>query len=139
MEALQQGAIKMTNYEALDAFTSHMQLVHVYIASFVSVTSAFLVVVHLASKQLPNLIANLALALYIFASIFFVVNFQRSFTMTIAIRDYMASANMSWYPAATEPQWIMPSTMWIGVIVMFVLASGAIWYFLSKEKLLTDV
>ena len=108
-------------------------------SSFVSVTSAFLVVVHLASKQLPNLIANLALALYLFASIFFVVNFQRSFTMTIAIRDYMMSSNMSWYPAVTEPRWIMPSTMWIGVIVMSVLAAGAIWYFLSKEKLLTDV
>jgi hypothetical protein len=29
--------------------------------------------------------------------------------------------------------------MWIGVIVMSALAAGAIWYFLSKEKLLTDV
>src|SRR5210317_2405477 len=105
-------------------------------SSFVSVTSAFLVVVHLASKQLPNLIANLALALYLFASIFFLANFQRSFTMTIAIRDYMASSNMSWYPAVTEARWIMPSTMWVGVTVMTALAAGAIWYFFSRKKML---
>ena len=126
----------MTNYESLDAFTSHMNLVHVYFASFISVTSAFLVVVHMASKRLPKVIANLVLALYVFASIFFLVNFQRSFTMTIGVRDYMTSSNMSWYPAVTEPKWIMPSTMWVGVTVMTALAAGAIWYFFSRKKML---
>lgn len=128
----------MTNYEALDAFTSHMDLVHVYLASFVSVTSAFLVVVHIASRRLPRLISNLAVALYGFASIFFLVNFQRSFTMTIGVRDYMTRADMLWYPAVREPQWIMPFTMWIGVIVMSVLAAGSIWYYLVRKRRLDE-
>ena len=122
----------MTNYETLDAFTSHMDLVHVYFASFISATSAFLVVVHIASKQLPKLISNLAVALYAFTSIFFIVNFQRSFTMTIGVRDYMTNSNISWYPAVLEPRWIMPTTMWIGVFVMTVLTAGSIWYFFTK-------
>ena len=124
----------MTNYEALAAFTSHMDLVHVYFASFVSVTSAFLVVVHIAATRLPKLISNLALALYVFASIFFLVNYQRSFTMTIGVRDYMTNSDMLWYPAVTEPQWVMPLTMWIGVIVMSVLAAGSIWYYLVRKR-----
>ena len=124
----------MTDSEALAAFTSHMDLVHVYLASFISVTSPFLVVVHIASSRLPRLISNLAVALYVFASIFFLVNFQRSFTMTIGVRDYMTNADMAWYPAVTEPQWIMPFAMWLGVIVMTVLAAGSVWYYLVKRR-----
>ena len=111
-----------------------MDLVHVYFASFISVTSAFLAVVHIAARRLPKLISNLAVALYVFASIFFLVNYQRSFTMTIGVRDYMTKADMLWYPAVTEPQWIMPFTMWIGVIVMSVLAVGSIWYYLVRRR-----
>ena len=54
--------------------------------------------------------------------------------MTIGVRDYMTNADMLWYPAATEPWWIMPFTKWIGVIVMSVLAVGSIWYHVVRKR-----
>lgn len=111
-----------------------MDLVQVYFVSFISATSALLVVAHLASKELSSTIVKLAIALYTFTAIFFLGNFQRAFNVTIAVRDRMVSENVSWYPAAVEPQWIIPAVMWIGVAVMVVLAVGSISYLISTRR-----
>ena len=124
----------MNEYELLDALMSHMYLVQVYFVSFISATSAFLVVAHLAAKELPSTIVKLAIALYGFTAIFLLANFQRAFAITIAVRDKMTALNMAWYPAVVEPQWIMPTVMWIGVLVMSVLSVGSIWYFVSSRR-----
>ena len=124
----------MTDYEFIDAFVLHMNLVQMYFISFISATSAFLVVAHLAAKELPATMVRLAIGLYVFTSIYFLANFQRAFSITIAVRERMVESNLTWYPAVSEPQWVMPSVMWIGASVMLVLSIVSIWYFISSQK-----
>ncbi len=123
----------MTDYELLDLLISHMELVHVYFLSFISATSAFLVVAHSAAKKLSSAIVKIAVTLYLFTTIFFIANFQRSFTITINVRDQISNAQLSWYATVYEPQWIMPSTMWIGVFIMLILSVASTWYFISSR------
>jgi len=124
----------MNEYELLNTFAAHMDLVQTYFVSFISATSAFLVVAHLAAKELSSSIVTLAISLYAFTAIFFLASFQRTFTATIGLRDKMLAFDMTWYPAVTEPQWLLPTVMWIGVAVMAVLAAGSISYFVTAQR-----
>ncbi|MFT4562612.1 MAG: hypothetical protein ACI9BW_002358 [Gammaproteobacteria bacterium] len=124
----------MSEFELLNTFVLHMDLVQTYFVAFISATSAFLVVAHLAAKELSSTIVKLAIGLYTFTAIFFLASFQRTFAGTIGLRDKLLAANMTWYPAVSEPQWLMPTVMWIGVVVMVVLTTGSISYFVASQR-----
>lgn len=124
----------MTEYELQDAFLSCIDMGQVYFLSFISATSAFLVVAHLAAKTISSNLTKLAVGLYSFTAIFYLGNFQRAFTAVIAFRDKMAEANMSWHPAVADPQWVMPVIMWMGVTIMILFAFSSVVYFISARK-----
>ena len=124
----------MSGYELLDAFDSHLSSVISFFVAYISATSAFLVVGYLAAKDLPALVARLAISLYSLTAIFFLAVFQRHWTSLLTIRSQMRDAGLVWYPAVYEPQWIIPTTLWTGVFVMAVLYAGSIWYFISARR-----
>ena len=124
----------MSGYELLDSFDSHLASVISFFLAYISATSAFLVVAYLTAPQLPRLVARLVVGLYSLTAVFFLMIFQRHWTSMLTIRDQMADTGLSWYPAVYEPRWILPITMWFGVIVMSVLYVGSVWYFVSVRR-----
>ena len=124
----------MNEYGLLDAFNQHLGTTVSFFVSYISATSAFLVVAYLAGKQLPPIVAKLAIGLYSLTAVFFMALFQRHWTSLMSVRDKMHDMDLSWYPAVYESQWFMPITMWIGVMVMAVLYAGSVWYFISARR-----
>jgi len=117
----------MTEYELADIFQSHVQMMGTFFFGFLSATSAYLVVVHLAGREIPGFLARVTLAIYAAASVFLVTSFQRQSMLLLDVRELMASG-MPWHTAVYEPQWIMPTMIWIAVGVMVVLFVSSIWY-----------
>ncbi len=124
----------MSGYELLDAFDSHLASVISFFVAYISATSAFLVVAYLAAPRLPSLVARLVVGLYSLTAVFFLMIFQRHWTSMLTIRDQMGDAGLSWYPAVYEPPWVLPTAMWVGVIVMSILYVGSVWYFVSARR-----
>ena len=124
----------MNEYGLLDAFNQHLGTTVSFFVSYISATSAFLVVAYLAGKQLPPIVAKLAIGLYSLTAVFFMALFQRHWVSLLSVREKMHDVDLSWYPAVYESQWFMAVTMWIGVAVMAVLYAGSVWYFISVRR-----
>ena len=124
----------MNEYQLLDAFNSHLGITVSFFVANISATSAFLVVGYLAARDLPLIVARLAVGLYSLTALFFLLLFQRHWTSLMGIRDQMREVQLSWYAAVNESPWFMPITMWIGVIIMLTLYFGSVWYFISTRR-----
>jgi hypothetical protein len=54
----------MSDYELVDAFMRHVGVIMVFFMAFLSATSAFLVVVHLAAAAIPKLLVRVTVTVY---------------------------------------------------------------------------
>jgi hypothetical protein len=127
----------MSDFELLDAFMSHGAVSLTFFTAFISATSAFVVVAYLAGKNLPSSVANITVAIYSVASIYFVSSFQRLTTSLIAIRDQM-SDTLAWHPAVSEAEWVLHGLAWSGFIATGILYFSAIWYFYHVRMKIHD-
>jgi len=123
----------MSDYELVDAFMSHANIALTYFMGFISATSAFVVIGHIAARDIPASLANIATAIYTVASVFFVASFQRVSTAIVAIRDQMGES-LIWHPAAAEPAWVLHGLVWSGFGATAILYTSAIWYFFHARK-----
>jgi hypothetical protein len=123
----------MTDYELIDVFTSCIGLMINIFMAFISVTSAFLIVLFLAGDELPVFLKKLITAIYCAAGIFVIAIFHRTFTMQIDVRDQMGPS-LAWHTGVYEPQWLMPAVMYIGIAIMLMLFIGALWYLIHSGK-----
>ena len=101
---------------------------------FISATSAFLVVAHLASKEMYKALAIVTVALYVVASVVLIGGTNRQSLIVFGIRDLLKQSNvMQWHPAVYEAEWIFPTLMHGIPIVETLLFFDAIWYFLHAR------
>lgn len=125
----------MSQYELLDAFTTHGLAILTIQFGFISATSAFVAIAYIAGKELPPRIATLAVVLYAFMAIFFTgvtIQFGRGL---IDIRNQMSDAGLIWYAAARESDWIAPGIVITFVLVMLLISFGALSYFIHARKI----
>jgi heme/copper-type cytochrome/quinol oxidase subunit 4 len=99
-----------------------------------SATSAFLAVAYIVGKNLQSLLVGLVVGIYSLTAIYFIIIFQRHWTSLIVLREQMNQMKLWWFPAVAEPQFFLPSAMWIGVFVMSILYVGSVWYLFSIRK-----
>jgi len=123
----------MSEYELADAFQSHVQMLGTFFFGFLSATSAYLVVVHLTSREIPKFLARITIAIYTAASIFLIASFQRQSSLLLDIRGLMKE-KLPWHTAVYEPQWVMPIIIWLAVGLMTSLFVSSIWYHLHSRK-----
>ena len=118
----------MTEYELVDAFMNHVGLGMTFFMAFLSATSAFLVAAYLAGSELPVVLARIIVAIYSLASVFLIFSFQRIGNIMLDIREQMHGIT-EWHTAVYEQQWVIPSAVWLAVVVMSLVFVGSIWFF----------
>ena len=117
----------MSEFELTDELSTQISLAITFFMAYLSTTSAYLAVTYVAGNDLPRFLARTILAIYVLATYFLVVSFQRVLTFAIAIQIEMRTA-VDWHPVAHEPRWLLPTSMWTIVMVMIVLSMASIWY-----------
>ncbi|MGD9603449.1 MAG: hypothetical protein AB7O21_06110 [Gammaproteobacteria bacterium] len=123
----------MTEYELTNAFLSHAGLLLTYFMAFVSATSALLVVAYFAGTNLPVLLSRVVVGIYASTSLFLMTSFQRQSALFLAVREQMRP-HVDWHTAVTEPAWILPTMLWLGLATMLAVFAGGIWYFYAARN-----
>lgn len=118
----------MTQYELVDAFLSHISMAVTFLTAFLSATSAFLITVYLAGAKIPTLLSRLMLGIYVIASLFFVTNYNRIWSIAADIRGLMTT-EVPWHTSVVEPQWLFPSVGYLGLFVMGAMFIGSVAYY----------
>jgi len=118
----------MTEYELADAFLDQTGSLLTYFMAFVSATSALLIVSYFTGANLPVRLSRVVIGIYASTSVFLIVSVQRQSSLILVLREKMQTG-LSWHTAVTEPQWVLPSMLWLGFITMVAIFISAIWYF----------
>ena len=123
----------MTAYELVDAFNSTSNSTLSFVLAYISATSAFVVIAHIASNELPAYIARLATAIYTFVAVFLIGATERSLRLLVSIREQMPGV-VDWHLAVVEPRWFLPSFSVAALVVMCALYAASVWYFVYLRK-----
>jgi len=124
----------MTPAELISLWVTHMNFLLVLFVSFMSATSAFVIVAHVKGKELHPVAYKLVRYLYVVASAFFLVFMGKVAESILNLRGQMREAGMDWYNVVYEPQFILPLILITGMIVVISLAAGSLWFFHSVRK-----
>ena len=124
----------VSDYDLIDLWVTHMNFLVALFVAFLSATSAFLVVANLKGKELPASLSRLVIYLYCVASIFFIGFMGKVAEGIFNLRGQMHEAGLSWYVVVYEPQFILPSLLIAGAVIMVSLVIGAVWYFASQRR-----
>ena len=124
----------MSQYELADLWISHLNFAMTVFVAFLSATSALLIVAHLKGRDLQQSLYRIVTALYIVSAVFFLILFAKTLEGALNVRGQMQIADLDWFNAVYEPQFIAPSVLTIGLLVQVMLAVGALWYFKSTRN-----
>ena len=124
----------MSQYELADLWISHLNFAMTVFVAFLSATSALLIVAHLKGRYLQQSLYRIVTALYIVSAVFFLILFAKTLEGALNVRGQMQIADLDWFNAVYEPQFIAPSVLTIGLLVQVMLAVGALWYFKSTRN-----
>ena len=117
----------MTDYELVDSFMSHINLVMTFFLAFITVTSAFLVAVHLAGSGLSSRLITILSSLYSITSIFLIYGTFSVFRIVASIYAQIRE-QVSWHPVASEASWMVLVTSWGMTLVMVLLFVSSLLY-----------
>ena len=112
----------------VEAFNSHLETMLTIFLGYVSATSAFLVVAHLAATELSTILARFVNSLYSITTLALAGITQRQGEVILGIRSQMGEV-LSWHPAVYEPAWVLVMFMRSPFVVMVLIYAGSIWYF----------
>lgn len=124
----------MSQYDLIDLWVTHMDFLMVLFVSFISATSAFLVVANVKGRELQQGAYRLIVYLYFVASLFFLAFMAKVSEGIFNLRGQMHEANMDWYNVVYEPQFILPIILIAGLLIMISLVAGSLWYFASVRR-----
>ena len=125
----------MTQYDLIDLWVTHMDFLMVLFVSFISATSAFLIVANVKGRELPKGAYRLIVYLYLVASVFFLAFMAKVSEGIFNLRGQMQEANMGWYNVVYEPQFVLPIILVAGLFIVVTLVAGALWYFASVRRI----
>jgi hypothetical protein len=126
--------LRMSQSELVGLWVTHMDFLVVLFVAFMSATSAFVIVANIKGKDLSSPACRLVRWLYVVASVFFLVFMGKVAESILNLRGQMFAANMEWYNAVYEPQFILPLILVIGFVVAVSLVVGSLWYLRSVRK-----
>ena len=121
----------MTEYEASDLFFSHMSLSVAIFMGIISATSALVVATYIGGHLIPRKLARYICVLYACTSGFLILAFYRNSAVMIVVRDLLPH----WHVAVTEPIWILPLALSLGIATGSLIAIGALYYFVNAQFL----
>ena len=124
----------MNEIDLADAFTNNIGVIMAFFMAYLSATSAFLAVAYIAASEIPTVLSRLIVSIYILASVFMGVSFQRTLEFAISLREQMRLQEMLWHPAVSEPAWLLVSASWVGVAVMvLIFVASIVFYFHARR------
>jgi signal transduction histidine kinase len=124
----------MTEYEMSSLWLQHWTFLLSMFLAFISGTSAFLIVINLKGRDLSVQLYRLVLALYLIATLFFMLFMGKVTESILNLRRQMIEKGMDWYNVVYENQTILPILMALGLILIVSLVVGAVWYSRSVRK-----
>ena len=124
----------MSQFELLEAWLGHSNFLLSVFVAFISATSAYLIVANVKGQELHRNIFVLVSSLYLLASVFFILFYIKVAESMLNLRGQMRETDMSWYNVVYETQFIFPTIVAIGGILMICLVVGSIWYFFHLRK-----
>ena len=124
----------MSQYDLIDLWVTHMDFLMVLFVSFISATSALLIVANVKGKELQQGAYRLVVYLYVVAAAFFFAFMAKVSEGIFNLRGQMHEANMDWYNVVYEPQFILPVLLVAGLLIAISLVVGSLWYFASVRK-----
>jgi signal transduction histidine kinase len=124
----------MTEYEMSSLWLQHWTFLLSMFLAFISGTSAFLIVINLKGRDLSVQLYRLVLALYLIATLFFMLFMGKVTESILNLRRQMIEKGMDWYNVVYENQTILPILMALGLILIVSLVVGAVCYSRSVRK-----
>lgn len=124
----------MSQSELIELWVTHMDFLLALFVSFMSATSAFVVVANIKGQELSKQACGLVRGLYVVASVFFLVFMGKVAESILNLRGQMHAADMEWYNVVYEPQFVLPLLLTTGLIVIASLVAASLWYLSSVRK-----
>ena len=124
----------MSQSELIGLWVTHMDFLLVLFVSFISATSAFVVVANIKGQELSKQACRLVRSLYIIASVFFLIFMGKVAESILNLRGQMHASDMEWYNVVYEPQFVLPLLLTTGLIVTISLVAASLWYLSSVRK-----
>lgn len=124
----------MSQSELIELWVLHMDFLLVLFVSFMSATSAFVVIANIKGQELGNQACRLVRGLYVVASVFFLIFMGKVAESILNLRGQMHAAGMEWYNVVYEPQFVLPMLLTTGLIVTISLVAASLWYLSSVRK-----
>ncbi len=102
---------------------------------FISATSAYLVVSHIAAQELSTALVKVTVALYSVTAAVLIGGTQRQGMVLFGIREQMEKVpSLTWHPAVYEADWIFPTIIYGMPMVESLLFVSSVWYFFHARN-----
>jgi hypothetical protein len=124
----------MSEYEMSSLWLQHWTFLLSMFLAFISGTSAFLIVINLKGHDFSVQLYRLVLALYLIATLFFMLFMVKVTESILNLRGQMIERDMDWYNVVYENQTVLPALLVLGLLLTVSLAVAAVWYSRSVRK-----